>query len=133
MPETTPASTLALAEDSEPTMPPPVTVPIYAAGAGVPDLALDRLHEAGWTRYEDGLGDVAYVSPDGAARAEFGPETRRYAVGGALWTVTYTDPHPYTKHPNTWSASFGDQVPSEAIAAFLATLTDPDGLELDRD
>lgn len=133
MSETTPATTLEHAEDSEPTMPPPVTVPAYAAGAGVPDLALDNLFHAGWTRYDDDLGDVAYVSPDGAVRAEFGPETRRYGTTGELWEVTYTDPDPYAKAPKTWSATFGAQVPAEAIAAFLATLTDPNGLELDRD
>ncbi|MFL6113826.1 MAG: DUF317 domain-containing protein [Catenulispora sp.] len=133
MPETSPAPTLAREATSEPTMPPPDTVPVYAAGAGIPDLALDRLFHAGWTRYGDDLGDVAYVSPDGAVRAEFGPETRRYGTGGALWEVIYTDPDPYAKAPNTWSATFGAQVPAEAIAAFLATLTDPAGLELDRD
>lgn len=132
MSETAPAATLDSADDSEPNMPPPVTVPVYAAGAGAPDLALDRLFQAGWTQYRDNLGDVAYVSPDGAVRAEFGPETRRYGTGGALWEVTYTDPNPYAKTRSGWSATFGDQVPAEAIAAFLATLTDPNGLELDR-
>jgi hypothetical protein len=132
MPETSPATTLTSAEDSEPTMPPPVTVPAYAAGAGEPDLALKRLHEAGWTRYDDGIGDVAYVSPDGAVRAEFAPETRNSVARGVLWEVAYTDPNPYAKNRNSWTAHFSDQVPAEAIAAFLTALTDPTGLELDR-
>ncbi|WP_194922169.1 DUF317 domain-containing protein [Catenulispora rubra] len=132
MSETTPAATLEHAEDSEPTMPPPVTVPVYAAGAGAPDLALDRLRDAGWIQYANGIGDVAYRSPDGSVRAEFAPESRSALPRGVLWEVAYTDPDPYTKNRNSWTAHFSDHVPAEAIASFLATLTDPTGLELDR-
>ena len=117
--------------ETEHTAPAPVTVPAYAAGHGTPDVALGRLREAGWTRYADGDCNITYISPDGAARAEFGPETR-HAEYGVLWQVAYTDPDPYTKSPATWKATFGAQVPAEAIAAFLTALTDPEGLETER-
>ncbi|MEY9861404.1 hypothetical protein ABH935_007045 [Catenulispora sp. GAS73] len=133
MSEISPASPLDLAEDSEPTMAPPVTVPAYAAGAGAPDVALDRLHEAGWIQYANGVGDVAYRSPDGCVRAEFAPESRSALPKGVLWEVAYTDPNPYAKNRSSWTAHFSDDVPAEAIAAFLTALTDPTGLELDRD
>jgi hypothetical protein len=51
----------------------------------------------------------------------------------ALWQATYTDPHPYTSPRRSWRAEFGDSVPAEAIAAFLAALCDPAGLDPDRD
>jgi hypothetical protein len=132
MPETSPASALALPEDSEPTMPPPVTVPVWAAGAGMPDKALDILDAAGWHRYTDDDSNVTFRSPDGAVTAEFGPETERHHRRGPLWEVAYTALDPYAKNRPNWTATFGDQVPAEAIAAFLATLTDPAGLEIDR-
>lgn len=109
-------------------------VPVYAAGAGMPNHALEKLRAAGWTRYEDGLGDVSYLSPDGTLAVEFGPETRRYQNDpGALWQATYTDPNPYTSPRRSWRAAFGDSVPAEAIAAFLTALCDPAGLDPDRD
>ena len=114
------------------TAPAPITVPAFAAGAGIPTLALDRLRDAGWDRYEDDRGNVTYVSLDGCARAEFGPETPRYLLFGALWEFAYTDPNPYAKNRKSWKASFGDEVPAEAIAAFIEALTDPNGLDFDR-
>ncbi|GAA1966505.1 DUF317 domain-containing protein [Catenulispora subtropica] len=132
MPETTPACPLALAEDSEPIMPPPVTVPVYAAGPGMADTALMILEAAAWHRYEDGNCNVTYRSPDGSVTAEFGPESERYHRRGPLWEVKYTNPDPYAKNSRSWTATFGDDVPAEAIGAFLATLTDPAGLETDR-
>ena len=115
--------------ETDPTAPAPVTVPGYAAGAGDPSLALDRLRDAGWTRYEDGDGDVTYVSPDGAARAQFAPEI---APPAPLWAVAYTNPDPYAKNRMSWKATFGMDTPAEAIAAFVTALTDPAGLRADR-
>ena len=122
--------TFALSEPA----PAPCPVPVYAAGPGMPDHALEKLREAGWTRYEDGLGDVSYISPDGAVAVEFGPETRRYLNDrDALWQAAYIDPNPYTSSRRSWRAAFGENVPAEAIAAFLAALCGPDGLDPDRD
>ena len=116
-------------------LPPPSpdrTVPVYAAGPGTPDTALEILAWAGWSRYEDQRGDVTYRSADGQVSAEFGPETARYRQHPrtGLWQVTYTGPDPY--RPDAWTAAFGDQVPAEAIAAFLQALIDSDGLDPDR-
>lgn len=107
----------------------PITVPGYAAGPGIPTPALEALRDAGWTRYEDGEGDVTYVSPDGAASARFAPEI---APPDPLWALAYTDPDPYAKSPRSWKATFGSNTPAEAIAAFVAALTDPAGIEIDR-
>ena len=116
------------------TAPESKTFPVYAAGAGQPDLALNRLREAAWTRYTDDLGNVTYISPDGAVRAEFGPETDRYARNphSALWQVTYADPDPYATSRKSWTATYGDNTPAEAIAAFLITLIAPEGLDPER-
>jgi hypothetical protein len=110
----------------------PARVPVYAAGHGEPDLALRVLTAAGWTAYEDNLANKTLVSPDGQVTCEFGPETSRYAhnARGALWEIRFTHPNPYLQM--TWTAHFGDQVPAEAIAAFLRALTDPAGLDPDR-
>lgn len=107
----------------------PARVPVYAAGHGEPDLALGVLTAAGWALYEDKLANKTLVSPDGQVACEFGPETSRYAHDArtALWEVRFTHPDPYLHI--TWTARFGDQVPAEAIAAFLRALTEPTGLD----
>ena len=107
----------------------PARVPVYAAGHGNPDLALSILTSAGWALYEDNLANKTLVSPDGQVACEFGPETSRYAHNArtALWEIRFTHPDPYLQI--AWTAHFGDQVPAEAIAAFLQALTDPAGLD----
>jgi len=112
--------------------PPPVTVPVWAAGPGQADTALLILDAAGWHRYDDDACNVTYRSPDGSVTAEFGPETERYHRRGPLWEVKYADPDPYAKSKRSWTATFDDDVPAEAIARFLAALADPAGLEIDR-
>ena len=111
----------------------PARVPPYATGPGEPDTALDVLRVAGWATYEDELANKTLVSPDGQVICEFGPETFRYAHNRrtALRQVTFTHPDPY--RASGWSALFGDEVPAQAIAAFLAALTDPAGQPADRD
>ena len=128
---TAPADTSA-APDTAAADSAPARVPVYAAGAGEPGTALDLLIRAGWAHYEDDLANKTLVSPDGQVTCEFGPETARYAHNArtALWEVRFTHPNPYLQM--TWTAHFGDQVPAEAIAAFLRALTDPAGLDPDR-
>jgi hypothetical protein len=132
MPETAGLTASPPADTLAAHMPPPGTVPVYAAGSGAPDTALSRLAKAGWALYSDGLGNVTYRSPDGCVRAEFGPETGRYNSGEPLWEVTYSNASPYAKARNNWTATFSEAAPAEAIAGFLAALADAAGLELDR-
>jgi hypothetical protein len=101
-------------------------VPGYAAGPGYPTPALTAAAAAGWTTFQDGLANVTCTSPDKRARLQFGPETVRYArCRDRLWQVSYTADPIGTSTPGTahWSATFGDNTPAEAIAAFLTTLT----------
>jgi hypothetical protein len=109
-----------------PTPPIPILTPAYAAGGGIPAAALRAAEDAGWTRHEDKAANVTYVSPDERCRLEFGPETERYlSAFELLWVADF---RPGAGQVGAWAASFGDQTPAEAIGAFIATLTDPDGL-----
>jgi len=109
-----------------PTLPAPVLVPPYAAGAGIPAPALDAALAAGWTMVEDEFANVTHTSPDGSCRLEFGPESARYRHDAErLWVAEY---RPEPGGERGWAAHFGDDVPAEAIAAFVRVLTDPAGI-----
>ena len=107
------------------------TVPAYAAGCGLPELALAAGAEAGFRRGDNEDQASWAVSPDGRLHIEFGPESSRYAGNpmGGLWLITYTD----TDAPREgWRAQFGDNCPAEAIAAFVKALAVPGGLDPER-
>jgi hypothetical protein len=108
-------------------------VPGYAAGPGYPAPALNAAAQAGWTRFEDDAANVTYTSPDACARLQFGPETVRYTRCRArLWQATYTpDPTSTTTGQAGWKATFGENTPAEAIAAFLTALTRSAGRHTD--
>lgn len=109
-----------------PTPPTPILTPAYAAGGGIPAPALQAAESAGWTRREDELANVIHTSPDERCFLEFGPETQRYYYDrDVLWIAEY---RPGTGLAGAWHACFGEDVPAEAIGAFITTLTDPDGL-----
>ena len=111
----------------------------WQTGSGAPGLVLDLLDSAGWTAAPDESGNTAHTSLDGTLRVVFGPETPAYHHGGPLWTITHTpgaqpDPAPCDDcglghQARPWTATFGDAVPVEAIAAFLTDLTDSEPLD----
>ncbi|WP_169740005.1 DUF317 domain-containing protein [Actinospica robiniae] len=108
------------------TPPAPVLAPPYAAGGGMPTPALEAARAAGWDRSEDEAGNLTYRSPDGRCHVEFGPETDRYSRDAdRLWVAEY---RPEPGGERGWAAHFGEDVPAEAIAAFLRALTDPAGI-----
>lgn len=106
-------------------------VPLYAAGAGMPDTALHVASCAGWNRYDDDLGDVTMVTPDGQLAVEFGPENGARPII-PLWRVTWRNPDPYRRDERAWTAHFSSHVPAEAIAAFLQALIDAPPVAIDR-
>ncbi|WP_169739821.1 DUF317 domain-containing protein [Actinospica robiniae] len=107
-------------------IPAPLLVPPYAAGGGIPAPALEAARAAGWTRSEDEASTVTLTSPDGRCHLEFGPETERYLQDAdRLWVAEY---RPEPGGERGWAAHFGDDVPAEAIAAFIRVLTDPAGI-----
>ena len=106
----------------------------WSAGPGAPGLLLDLLAAEGWTAEPGPSGNATCASPDGTLIIVFGSETLAYHRGGSLWTVTHApvaqpDPAPCdcgSSHPaRRWTATFGDEVPVEAIAAFLTDLIGP--------
>jgi len=114
----------------------------WSAGPGAPGLLLDLLTAEGWTAEPDTYGNTTCTGPDGTLTIAFGPETPAYHRGGPLWTATHTpaaqpDPAPCdcgTSHrARCWTATFGDEVPVEAIAAFLTDLIGPEPLDPHRE
>ena len=109
----------------------PLTVPVYAAGPGLPEAAFAPARAAGFTEATDELGNIAFTSPDGRLAIEWGPESYRYRTNptGGLWQIKYTDA---TAPAEGWSAQLGDNVPAEAVGALITALTAPGGLNPDR-
>ena len=99
--------------------------PLYRAGSGEHQTAFAPLKQPGWTCYEDDSGDNStWVSPDRELSVEFGPEADAPRIA-PLWRIAYRNPDPYRRTENSFAAYFDGHVPSEAIAAFIATLTAP--------
>lgn len=114
-----------------PTPVPPQRVAAYAAGSGIPTIAFKATADAGLAYDLDEDGNAWATTADGRLRIEFGPETSRYGGNprGGLWLITYTDPD---QPAQGWRSMFGDQVPVEAVAAFIKALLIPEGLDPDR-
>jgi hypothetical protein len=103
---------------------PPAEFPLYRAGCDGYEPVFGMTLAAGWTRYTDESGDNhTDVSPDGQLAVEFGPEADAPATA-PLWRIYYRDPDPYRRSGGTWAAYFEGGTPPEAIAAFLAAVTD---------
>jgi hypothetical protein len=107
------------------------THPGYAAGAGAPRRVFETAQEAGWTQTrEDGV--ITHTSPDGAARVNYHLTPPvvpgQFLVEGPHWRISYRD----GDGKRDWTAQFTAHAPAEALAEFLAALTDPAGLDPDR-
>lgn len=84
--------------------------------SGEPVIAL--LRSQGWPVVSDDLANVHCSSPDGRVYVGFLPETSDNYLHHALWRVSVSAPG----GGMGWTQTFGADVPSEAIAGFLATL-----------
>ncbi|WTW93444.1 DUF317 domain-containing protein [Streptomycetaceae bacterium NBC_01309] len=94
-----------------------VSVPARFAGGIEADPALEVIRAAGWTLVADPAANIHARNADGRIYAGWLPES-----GGTwTWQVRYTDG---AYAPVVWAADFSHEVPTAAVAAYLAALTD---------
>lgn len=81
------------------------------------DPVLDLLSERGWAIVATPEANVHCTSPDGRVYVGWLPEDNAAWRRGIVWTVRAT---PAEAEP--WVQEFGLDVPSEAVAGFIAAL-----------
>jgi Domain of unknown function (DUF317) len=106
--------------------------PGYLAGAAENGAqAVFAAAEAnGWVR---AVRTATYIGTHGPVHLSYNPGPPefpgQFLAAGPHWRATFPD----GVHRRAWTAVFTAEVPGEAIGAFLETLTDPAGLDPDRD
>lgn len=78
---------------------------------------LRLLDNCGWTTVDDPKANVYCASPDRRVFVGFLPESPEAALG-ELWHISVHGPD----GRRAWSTTFGDDVPAQAVAGFLAAL-----------
>ncbi|MBR7830619.1 DUF317 domain-containing protein [Actinospica sp. MGRD01-02] len=107
-------------------------VPGYLAGAAEngADAVFDAAEANGWVR---AVRTATYTGTHGPVHLSCNPAPPeipgQFLAAGPHWRATF----PEGVHRRAWTAVFTAEVPGEAITAFLVTLTDPAGLDPDRD
>jgi hypothetical protein len=104
--------------------------PGYGAGAGHSESVFAAAGAQGWTR----AGSTAiFTGSHGAMHLTHHASPPdfpgQFLADGPHWRTSYRG----ADGSRDWTGQFSAHVPGEAIAAFLAALTDPDGLDPDRE
>lgn len=103
-----------------------MVTPRALAGPGEPSTVISQLADSGWTLICDPAANAHMLSPDGRLYLGFLPE-----MNGPLWTVQAV--REKGDITSVWDATFSDETPPEAVAAFITELTRAGGYPRERE